>query len=44
MLKTNEKLNNILKEIWELHTEDLEALWEWFNEHTIVGGVIVENE
>lgn len=38
----NKKLDNIFKEIWELPTEDLEILWQWFDEHTIVGGVIVE--
>jgi len=43
MQKTNKKLDNIFKEIWELPTEDLEILWVWFDEHTIVGGKIVEN-
>jgi len=43
-MKEDKKLDKILELIWELPTEDLESLWEWFYAHTLVGGMIVESK
>lgn len=36
------KVEEIINLITELNSDDLEALWDWFNSKTIVGGMIVD--
>jgi len=36
------KLDEILRLIWELPSEDHEVLWQWFDSKALVGGVIVD--
>jgi hypothetical protein len=41
--KNAQEVQDIINAIYDLETEDLEALWDWFNHKTIVGGMLVDN-